>query len=629
MKLFGRKSGGKEEGATPPSSADDAIPVLDAYGRKIYIEREEWRSKVLPDAIQKDWDNPSGLYAVILQSLDDGFRAEIVHATQRLYEIDTIPERGTCIYGIVLMEEGRLQEAQDVLENFLKFYGREGHILTNLAKVHSQRGDAAKAEDVLWQALECEPNQINGLQWYCAIHKERGGDKAMLKALQNVADLPKSWLAPLWIAREYLKDGDSQKALALYHQTLLECEKPVSIETLMQISSDLGNAGLLQDVIDLCAPHFQTAIHGLEVGNNLIKAHLDLRDADTAHTLVEHLYGCRRPDWKPTLEFWEQEIAKARLAPLTATAQKNTEAQTAQNAQITVLSMQGAIWLPSDSPAASLFALKNKGSSRLAVIGSSADKDDAQGVQMTDHAGRLSRALPLFLVEQATFQMQMAAYTLTPLIEQSGQTSFLLSGAPWTPKAAQRMMDDQRIGVEYLATVSLHCRSQPWEVELLLIRVSDGTLLKTLRVPLANNNTPSAEAITRLAQEMMQAIHEDGSQALRSPPAYYQPPADADGFAEYLLRIEQLLALRCFKEHGGVYGEREIASGILAYCAAHPRNVTVRLLLATALHHLKTLHPAVVMEVKDLVSKLHHTEPLPEPAQSVITRILKDAGALS
>ncbi len=633
MKLFGRKSGDKSDkkeennkvsSTHAASPSPDAIRVQDAYGREMQISRDDWRSRVLPDAVRDTWDDPSGLYTVILQALDDGFASEVLHAAQHLHETDTTPQRGACIYAIVLMEEDRLQEAQDVLEHYLKFYGQDGYVLTNLAKVYSARGDAAKSEGMLWRALECDPNQFNALQWYCALHRERGGEKAALKALQKVAELPKSWLPQIWIARAYLKDGEEKKALVLYHQTLLQCEKPVPTEALQQLSGDLGSAGLLQDVIDLCMPYYQASVHGLDVGNNLIKAHLDSGYVDLAFNLLEQLYALRRPDWKPTLEFWEQEIARARINESASTTARDGKAQ---DAHITILSVQGAVWLPADSPAASLFALRNKGAGSLAIVGSSASKEGAQGMQMPDGAGRLSRALPLFLAEQATFQTTITAYALTPLIEQSGHSAFLLSGTAWTKEAALRMLDDQRIAVDYLVTVSLYCHTQLWQAELLLIRVADGILLKTLRLPVAEA-APDAETVLQMAQEMMKAIHEDGNHALRTPPAYYQPPADTEGFAEYLLRLEQLLALRCFKESGELYGEREIAGGNIALCATHPRNVTLRLLLATTLHYMKTAHPAVVEESKKLVSTLHHTEVLPEPAQSVIARMLNESGAL-
>ena len=53
----------------------------------------------------------------------------------------------------------------------------------------------------------------------------------------------------------------------------------------MQISGDLGNAAHLPELLQLVEPHFVAEVHGLPVGNNLIKAHLDLGQLDAARGL--------------------------------------------------------------------------------------------------------------------------------------------------------------------------------------------------------------------------------------------------------------------------------------------------------------------------------------------------------
>jgi len=73
------------------------------------------------------------------------------------------------------MEEERLDDAEKVFRNYIALHGEDGTILTNLAKIFSRRKDDALAEQTLWHALEVDPNQSNGLDWYGGIHGERGG----------------------------------------------------------------------------------------------------------------------------------------------------------------------------------------------------------------------------------------------------------------------------------------------------------------------------------------------------------------------------------------------------------------------------------------------------------------------
>jgi hypothetical protein len=77
------------------------------------------------------------------------------------------------------------------------------------------------------------------------------------------------------------------------------------------MSGDLGTHGLLAELLELCEPLFVPEVHGLQVGNNLIKANLGLRRIDRARRILNRLRILQRPDWPPQLAFWEEEIAKA------------------------------------------------------------------------------------------------------------------------------------------------------------------------------------------------------------------------------------------------------------------------------------------------------------------------------
>src|SRR5690606_21833637 len=133
-------------------------------------------------------------------------------------------------------------------------------------------------------------------------------------------------------------------------QCLARAPQPVPEDVLMQISGDLGNNGRLAQIIQLVKPHFDPLIHGLTVGNNLIKAHIDLHQIDAAQQILEQLHVQKRPDWKEHLNYWDSEIAKARIA---APAPRP---DTPLEMELTVI--EGPVWLPSSSPFATLFGEK-------------------------------------------------------------------------------------------------------------------------------------------------------------------------------------------------------------------------------------------------------------------------------
>lgn len=357
--------------AEQPSQQKDPnlIRVYDKYGRQLFVTKEAWRTDVLPGTIQANWDNPDQLYNLIIAALNDGFRAGILEAAKHLYDVDAERLRAANLWGIVLMEEGRLDEAEHVFNAFIRQHGESGVILTNLAKIFAKRGDEAKAERTLWHALEVDPNQSNGLEWYHELNRERGGDEAGIEAWRRVAALPGSWRAQLWLARRALSAQRPDEALSLYRSSLARLPDPVPTDVLQQISGDLGNAGLLAELSQLCEPRFDAVVHGLDAGNNLVKANLDLGRIDAAKRILDQLFALKRPDWQQHLGFWDTEIAKRRLAA----SAPDTKTQFTR----TVLTIDGPVRLDRKSPAASLFAAKPPDAPRICFLGSSAEIADA------------------------------------------------------------------------------------------------------------------------------------------------------------------------------------------------------------------------------------------------------------
>ena len=155
--------------------ADDTsnlIRAYDAYGREIFVTREQWRDNVLAGAIERHWDDADSLASLIIQSLGDGFVDEMLKPAERLVALEPAAERAAVLLAIVYMKTGRLDDSERVLLAYTQQHGETGVTLTNLAKIHDERGDEARARDTLWRALERDPNQENGLGWYEAIHRD-------------------------------------------------------------------------------------------------------------------------------------------------------------------------------------------------------------------------------------------------------------------------------------------------------------------------------------------------------------------------------------------------------------------------------------------------------------------------
>ncbi|WP_162536492.1 tetratricopeptide repeat protein [Granulicella sp. WH15] len=571
----------------------DVVRAFDQDGREVLVPRAEWREQVLPNLVQSAWENPEQLYLLIVNSLNEGFTSEMAAAAQQLYAIDTIPARGACMWAVILIQEGRLDEAEEILNGYLAKHGDEGSVLTNLAQIAAMRGNQEQAETTLWRAIQAEPNIDNALGWYVSLQQQKGGEAAANAALQTIATLPGSWRAQLWQARAAMLAQDMPTAVSLYQESLERAPRPVPGDLLMQMSGDLGGNGRLIELIGLTSPHFDPEVHGLPVGNNLIKANLDQGNADAAEQLVKTLAQFGRPDWKSGLEFWEQEIAKLRGAQGTAAAPDQI--------QVGMLRMEGPVWLPAGSPGRGLFGPKAAGGPTVTFIGGTAETS-SQEAQVLDGPGRMSRALPLFLAEQV--EMRTAANGRSMLPWAMGQQSgFVVGAAAWTPEMAVQGVAADGSGSQYVVTVHIDAAVEPWTAELVFIRTSDGVTIGEL-----DAEFPSAspeDGLLGLANEVVELLGGD------EPARGYSVP---HSFSGYLSRLEQLLAARCTAMEGVppsfLQGEREILEGNLYQYIEEPENLASRLLLVETFGAIERVRPAVAAEYRERLEKLLTERPL-------------------
>lgn len=277
-------------------------PMIRAYneaGQPIYMDRDKYRKTVLPDQFRRMTNDPDALYNLIVITLGDEFFEDAIAPARRLLAIDGDRERATTVLGISLMRSGRLDEAEQLLDAYLREVGPSGVVLTNLAKVHAQRGESGRAEEILWQALECDPNQDNGLVWWATLQRERSGEAGYLEALRRVSELPGSWRAQLWLARHLLESGQTESALATYRSTL-----PAAAafgDALGMISGDLGNHGLSRESLEIVGSVYDSARHGTQAGYNLIQSCLEIGDRRRGRELLAKVEQMKHPEWMEPL----------------------------------------------------------------------------------------------------------------------------------------------------------------------------------------------------------------------------------------------------------------------------------------------------------------------------------------
>ena len=316
--------------------------------------------------------------------------------------------------------------------------------------------------------------------------------------------------------------------------------------------------------------------------------------------MLDALYAQRRPDWQEGLQFWESELAKA-----------GVEAQAAQAGDeppgFTVLALEGAVWARAGSPFEPLLPEKAADAVRVAVIGAAAvlpPEAQRAGPQLSDGPGRLSRAAPLALAERLHLATDAAATTLVPWAVGHG---FALSGSP---------IEDSDLGglaggdVPFVAAVTVDAAREPWALRLRLVRTADGARLAEAEA--AMEPSSPGPAVAQLADALVQLVARHAGVRAAPPPPWYRVPDGADG-SDFLLRLEQQLAVLCAQTEGlggGISGEREIVDGTLRLCLSRPADVLPRMMLAQTLRLLGRVRPEVPPEFEEKALLLLREHPL-------------------
>jgi len=396
------------------------------------------------------------------------------------------------------------------------------------------------------------------------------------------------------------------------------CGRPEPTDLLMVMSGDLGSAGYPDKVIDLCEPHFDPSVHGVMVGNNLIKAHLALGHLDDARRVLDDLYAQKRPDWQRQLGFWDSEIADARVAAATE--------EEADVPGLGLMTIGGPIWTRNESPFAALLPEKSDDAPLVAIVGSSAleaDPSDVPMIQLATGPGRLSRAVPLIMAEAIHVSTDAAGLALLPYVPDGG---FVLFGTPYEDQALCEVVVEEAPAPDLLVTVSVDARLSVWLLDVHLLRPSDAQRLAETTVE-ADAGFPGAAAMDLTARVLDLVRTYSGARAVAAPD-WYEVPRGQDT-TDYLLRLEQQLAVTLERHSrgrgGGLTGERAMLDGALQLCLRQPANATVRMVFAQTLRLMSEVRADIVPEFEDKVRRLQREHPLTGAVGARIDTAIDDA----
>jgi len=603
---------------TPPTGARAAdervVRVYDQFGRKVEIGREAWRRDVLLPNLAASRDNPDALYDLIVGALNDDFAADVLEAAHYLGDHDSVPQRGANLLAVVLLQLKDFPGARAVLERAISRHGENVYLLANLARAYAAAGDDERAQALIWRALQLDPNEESSLNWMISGANTRGGQQAVLAAYARAAMLPGSWRAQLWLARSALEFGQLDEATKLYEEALGRAQ-PVPADLLMQLSGDLGNRGHTELLIRLTQPRFDLALHGLTVGNNLLRGYLDLGMFAEARKLLEQLYSQQRPDWREHLISWEQKLDDA----------QKRYGEVATPLEIVVMQLDQPVWARGVLGFDTLLPVKAPSAPRVHFICGSGEAHEENGgkivSQPTNELGRIARALPMFLAEEVYLRTNARSAFLLPWMQQGG---FILSAKPWT----RGFLPADPAPPDVYVFLHVDARAAAWLLKITIEPVQSAaapvTFEQSFGLASAGHDvlTLLYDVIARLTA-LLALRREESSGALGTPPTELLPG--------YLTGIEQALAIGLAARHVGnesfLHQERSIFDHLFDVALHGGDLLRPRMLLVNALENETRRRPDIAREYLEKLALLQQRHVLALSAGSEL--VAKGARAVA
>lgn len=292
----------------PLNNQNDMIQGFDNDGNPISINKQDWINGVFLHNVKLLWDKPDDLYGIILVSFNNNIFLETLEASKHLLHIDYNKERGTTTLGICYLKLNMIEDAKLLFENYINEYGDSAIILVNLAKVFAELNSNSKAEELLYKALTIDPNVENGLDWWGAIHFEKGGDNAFIESMRQIAEIKGSWRPQLWLFKNELKNNSKDKAIG-YIPSILETSSN-NPDALYIISGELGQSGNYNEIYKYIVPIYRPEIHGPKPAINLLQLYLETNNIESGFSFlnkIKSLYEYIYPDhWN----YYEVEFNK-------------------------------------------------------------------------------------------------------------------------------------------------------------------------------------------------------------------------------------------------------------------------------------------------------------------------------
>ncbi len=269
-----------------------AVQVQDEQGRPIAIGLED-----LLAGLEKHWNeggedlNRGRIFAQELMKYGRHEKAEKVMSKIVAMGGDGEDWLGL---GVAQLAQKKLDKAESTLKGAQNLLKDSPFPSLQLAKVFKEKGDRKGERENVERALQIDNNSVDGWAYLANSIKEQRGDDAMVKEVEELANAPvNSKCAAPFIALQGFfatdpKDEKLRDKATGFAKKAVE-RAPGDTLALLCLSALHGQAGKIDEVVKLLAPHEGTMQRDVRLAHNYFEALFALRDLQKITALLNKL----------------------------------------------------------------------------------------------------------------------------------------------------------------------------------------------------------------------------------------------------------------------------------------------------------------------------------------------------
>jgi tetratricopeptide (TPR) repeat protein len=234
--------------------------------------------------------------------------------------------------GVAQLAQKKLEKAEATLRGAQNLLKDSPFPSLQLAKVMKEKGDRKAERENTERAIQIDNNSVDAWAYLAGSIKESVGDEEMAKQIEELANAPvNSKCAAPFVALQgfFSADPKNEKAreVAIGYAKKAVARAPSDALALLCLSALYGQAGKVDEVVKLLAPHEAMMQRDVRVAHNYFEALFQMRDLPKITALLNKLAT------SPVREVKQFAIERSRAVSQMLAQQQQQLAATAQGAK--------------------------------------------------------------------------------------------------------------------------------------------------------------------------------------------------------------------------------------------------------------------------------------------------------